>query len=104
MAAAAESPQVRGSPSPNLNLGSVKFPRMAKQRTSSIGSASWFDPSQVFADTQRVDLFNDPPWVVAPDPSLRRTVVVGDRGPSWWELAKSAVVSRVPMKRGQHSH
>jgi len=77
---------------------------MAKQRMSSNGSASWFDPSQVFADTQRVDLFNDPPWHAVPDPSPRRATAVEERGPSWWAMAKTAVVSRVPIKRGQHSH
>jgi hypothetical protein len=71
---------------------------------SSNGSVSWFDPSQVFADTQRVDLFNDPPWVAAPDASPRRTTGGAMRGGSRWTMAKTAVVSRLPIKRGQHSH
>ncbi len=76
---------------------------MSKQRTSSTGPTSWFDPSQVFADTQRVDLFNDPPWQATRDPSPRRAIAVAERGPSWWTMAKTAVANRVPLKRGLHS-
>jgi hypothetical protein len=68
---------------------------------SSGGAASWFDPSQVFADTQRVDLFNDPPWVA--DPAPRRADPGGTRQGSRWTMAKSAFVSRLPSRRGQHS-
>jgi hypothetical protein len=75
---------------------------MSRQRTSSSGSASWFDPSQVFADTQRVDLFNDPPWELTP-PSAPKRAVVETRTVSWWTMAKTAVVNRVPAKRGLHS-
>ncbi len=71
---------------------------------SSSGSGSWFDSSQVFADTQRVDLFNDPPWEAAPEPSPRRANAGGGREGSRWAVAKTAVVSLLPMKRGQHSH
>ena len=71
---------------------------------SSTGSVSWFDPSQVFADTQRVDLFNDPPWVAAPDPSPRRAPTPPPRQASRWAVAKTAVVSLLPLRRGQHSH
>jgi hypothetical protein len=76
---------------------------MARQRTSSSGSASWFDPSQVFADTQRVDLFDDPPWEATPR-AQRAAVADRPRATSWWAVAKTAVVSRVPLKRGLHSH
>jgi hypothetical protein len=76
---------------------------MARQRTSSSGSASWFDPSQVFADTQRVDLFNDPPWESTPPSAPRRAVAGEPRTVSWWTMAKTAVVNRVPAKRGLHS-
>jgi hypothetical protein len=76
---------------------------MARQRTSSGGSASWFDSSQVFADTQRVDLFNDPPWESTPPPAPRRAVDGESRAVSWWTMAKTAVVNRVPAKRGLHS-
>jgi hypothetical protein len=71
---------------------------------SSGGSVSWFDSSQVFSDTQRVDLFNDPPWVAAPEPAPRRSTGWGSREGSRWTMAKTAVVSRLPIKRGQHSH
>jgi len=67
-------------------------------------SVSWFDSSQVFSDTQRVDLFNDPPWVAAPEPSPRRSPGGGTREGSRWTLAKSAVVSRLAIKRGLHRH
>jgi hypothetical protein len=77
---------------------------MARQRPSSSGSASWFDSSQVFADTQRVDLFNDPPWEVTPPSAPRRPVSGESRATSWWTMAKTAVVNRVPAKRGLHSH
>lgn len=77
---------------------------MARQRTSSSGSTSWFDPSQVFADTQRVDLFDDPPWDATPPQAPRSAVTAKPRPTSWWTVAKTAVVSRVPMKRGLHSH
>jgi hypothetical protein len=77
---------------------------MNRQRTSSTGSVSWFDPSQVFADTQRVDLFNDPPWVAAPDPSPRRAAAPATRHTSRWAVAKTAVVGLLPLRRGQHSH
>jgi len=70
---------------------------------SSNGSVSWFDPSQVFADTQQVVPFNDPPWVAAPEPSPRRPTGGGTREGSRWTMAKTAVVSRLPIKRGQHS-
>jgi hypothetical protein len=71
---------------------------------SSSGSVSWFDSSQVFSDTQRVDLFNDPPWVAAPEPAPRRSTGGGSREGSRWTMAKTAVVSRLPIKRGQHRH
>ena len=60
------------SPHPRLRNSAALHFAMSRKRMSSRPSASWFDPSQVFADTQRVDLFNDPPWVAAPEPSPRR--------------------------------
>lgn len=71
---------------------------------SSSGSVPWFDSSQVFSDTQRVDLFNDPPWVAAAEPAPRRSTGGGTREGSRWTMAKTAVVSRLPIKRGQHTH
>ena len=70
---------------------------------SSSAASSWYDPSQIFADTQRVDLFNDPPWVAAPHPSRRRANGGEAREASRWTMAKTAVVSRLPIRRGQHS-
>lgn len=73
---------------------------------SSSGSVSWFDSSQVFSDTQKVDLFNDPPWVVAPDldPAPKRSNSGGVRAGSRWTMAKTALASKLPLRRGQHSH
>jgi hypothetical protein len=77
---------------------------MGRQRVSYKESELWFHPSQVFTDTQRVDLFNDPKWETAPLRAPGR--VRGDdvEGLSVWSLAKSAMARLVPMKRGQHSH
>ena len=75
---------------------------MSKARTSSSESRSWLDSSQVFADTQRVDLFNDPPWEAAPDPSPHRATTATRDG-SRWTAARSAVASKLAIKRGQHS-
>jgi hypothetical protein len=77
---------------------------MGRERRSAVESASWFDASQVFADTQRVDLFNDPPWDTAHRPPQRRAVAAEGSEPSRWTMAKSAAVGRLLSKRGQHSH
>ena len=61
----------------------------------------WYDQSQVFSDTRRVDLFNDPPWETPPPPG--HTSVLERPGPSRWTAVKSALLGSV-MKRGQHSH
>lgn len=61
-------------------------------------SASWLQPSQVFADTQRVDLFNDPKWETSPYPA--RAAREAD-GRSRWALMKSALRHRAPHRRGQ---
>jgi hypothetical protein len=63
---------------------------------------AWFDHSQVFADTQKVDLFNDPPWETAVGSSPRRVTDDMDR-PSWRSVAKHFLLGRVLVKRGQHS-
>jgi hypothetical protein len=76
---------------------------MVRPRTSPSESVSWYDPSQVFADTRRVDLFNDPPWVAAPDPSPKRPSGGGVREISRWTTVVAAVVGRLTVKRGQHS-
>lgn len=61
-------------------------------------SASWLPQSQVFADTQRVDLFNDPKWETAyhPGRGARET-----DGRSRWSAMKSALLHRAPHQRGQ---
>jgi len=60
-------------------------------------STWWCDPSQVFTDTQKVDLFNDPPWETVSNPSPKRAASVDTA------RRKTTVVRRVLMKRGQHS-
>jgi hypothetical protein len=77
---------------------------MARQRVSFTESTSWFHPSQVFADTQRVDLFDDPKWETSPLTYPGRSVPREPRARSFRSLLKSAAVRLVPMKRGQHSH
>jgi hypothetical protein len=68
-------------------------------------SASWLPPSQIFADTQRVDLFNDPKWETTHYPS--RAARETD-GRSWWTAMKAVLFHRAPPKggspkrRGQH--
>jgi hypothetical protein len=61
----------------------------------------WYDPSQVFADTRRVDLFNDPPWETPPPSG--HTSVLERHSASRWASVKTALRGSV-MKRGQHSH
>jgi len=63
--------------------------------------ASWFDASQVFADTQRVDLFDDPAWETSPAAVDARE---RDTGPSRWATLKASVAGWTLLKRGQHSH
>jgi hypothetical protein len=72
--------------------------RVARQRVFSAESSSWLPPSQIFADTQRIDLFNDPKWETSPSPSR------GSRetdGRSRWSAMKAVVFHRAPHKRGQ---
>jgi len=60
------------------------------------------DRSQVFADTQRIDLFDDPAWEVAPVGARRVTTTDRQAQQSWWAALRS-VVGRPLLKRGQHS-
>jgi len=64
-------------------------------------SAAWFHPSEVFSDTQRVDLFNDPKWetaVVAPRRSTAEAL-----GTSRWAISTWGHVRQILGKRGRHS-
>ena len=65
-------------------------------------SSPWYDSSQVFADTRRVDLFDDPPWEAAPPTADRRMLEQEDRLGSRWTV-KSSFLGRVLNKRGLHS-
>lgn len=73
--------------SPKCRLGGGSIPPMSRQQKESM---TWFDPSQIFTDTQRVDLFNDPKWETM-DSLPRRS------GAKW------GTVRRVLVKRGRHS-
>jgi len=65
---------------------------MSRQQRESI---AWSDPSQVFTDTQRVDLFNDPKWETT-ESSPRRSAASGLG-------ARLGSVRRILVKRGRHS-
>ncbi|HTZ10268.1 MAG TPA: hypothetical protein VMB72_14425 [Acidimicrobiales bacterium] len=63
----------------------------------------WLDTSQVFADTRRIDLFNDPAWGTASAGPGRGTAAPERAGRSWlgtWRTARSALSLH---KRGAHS-
>ena len=74
---------------------------MNRPRQSSGESASWFDPSQVFSDTRKVDLFNDPPWEATTRPSPRPAGDEHRGAPSWWTTAKTAVVDLIKTMVGR---
>jgi len=65
---------------------------MSRQQKESM---AWSDPSQVFTDTQRVDLFNDPKWETTD--SLPRRSAASGLGARW------GGVRRILVKRGRHS-
>jgi hypothetical protein len=75
---------------------------MVRQRTSTREPRSWNDPSQTFADTQRVDLFNDPRWE-APGRSSTRGGPAARSPEAGWVGARLAAVRRALGERGQHS-
>jgi hypothetical protein len=54
--------------------------------------------SQVFADTQRVDLFNDPKWETTPYPGR---VARETDGRSRWAAVMAVLLHRAPSKGGQ---
>jgi len=80
-----------------------KFPGMRRERSSFKESQSWFNPSEVFADTQRVDLFNDPRWETTSHSSPKRSADGKSRRPSRWTTPKANTFRRLLMKRGKHS-
>ncbi len=61
----------------------------------------WPDPSQVFSDTQRVDLFNDPRWESPPDSPGRR--LPAERPAPARRRSGALAYWRSMTKRGQHS-
>ena len=71
---------------------------MTRRRMYLGATASWFHPSQVFSDTQKVDLFSDPPWETSSDPSPRRP----QNGRSGLSKMKTLGLRRMLSKRGQH--
>lgn len=66
-------------------------------------SSPWFDSSQVFADTRRIDLFDDPPWESSPPMAGKRVPAVEEQAESRWTVVKSSLLGRVLTKRGLHS-
>lgn len=88
--------------SPNLLVGSDRFTPMARQRWNP-DESSWSDPSQVFTDTQRVDLFNDPRWESSSHSSSRRSVALKTRDHSDRTTGKASAFWRHLVKRGAHS-
>ncbi len=76
---------------------------MARQRPYYKESPSWLDASEVFTDTQRVDLFNDPRWETTVRPSSRRAMADEPHRAPRGTFAKALAFRRVLMKRGRHS-
>jgi hypothetical protein len=60
-------------------------------------------PSQIFADTQRVDLFNDPKWETSPPTYPSRGAAKATDSRSRWAVMKAVLMRRAPQKRGRHS-
>ena len=76
---------------------------MVRQRWTVEEQSLWSDASQVFSNTQRVDLFNDPRWErSSPSPS-RRTVTEEVEGSLGSTIGKAATFWRGLWKRGLHS-
>jgi hypothetical protein len=81
----------------------INSPGVASQRWSSRDSLSWIDPSEVFTDTQRVDLWNDPRWETTVRVAPKRAGSDDERR-SWRStLAVATRLGRVLKKRGRHS-
>jgi hypothetical protein len=72
-------------------------------RSSSPNSPSWFHPSQVFTDTQRVDLFDDPKWETMSHRTPRSSSTEHVRRPFGRTKDNGIGVRRVLMKQGRHS-
>jgi len=66
-------------------------------------SSPWYDSSHVFADTRRVDLFDDPPWETSPPTTVRPALVDEARPGSRRTGVRAGFLGRVLAKRGQHS-
>jgi hypothetical protein len=96
------SPELTGA-SPKPILGGDKFPGMARQRSTFGESPSVFHPSQVFTDTSRVDLFDDPRWETEPFTPTRRSTTDEPRRPLRRTVERALAFRRVLKKRGQHS-
>ena len=63
-------------------------------------STPWLAQSQVFADTRKVDLFNDPKWEIAPPPTRGREAPKDSSGV--FGSAFSSLRRRL-IRRGAHS-
>ena len=89
--------------SPNWIRDADKFSGMVKQRRSVEEQSLWSDASQVFSNTQRVDLFNDPRWESSSPSPSRRTVTEEFKGSLGSTIGKAAMFWRGLLKRGLHS-
>jgi len=89
--------------SAKLRARADKLYRMVKQRWTLRETPPWSDPSQVFTDTRKVDLFNDPRWDSSSYSSSRRTVAEEVIGSSDRTIGKVPAFWRVLVKRGLHS-
>jgi hypothetical protein len=89
--------------SPKWNPDDDKFSGMVKQRWTVEEQSLWSDASQVFSNTQRVDLFNDPRWESSSPSPSRRTVTEEVKGSLGSMIGKAAMFWRGLLKRGLHS-
>ena len=75
---------------------------MVKQRRTVEEQSLWSDASQVFSNTQRVDLFNDPRWESTSPLPARRIVTEEIKGSFGSTIGKAAMFWRSLWKRDFH--
>jgi hypothetical protein len=88
--------------SPNRSPAADKFFGMVKPRRTVEEQSLWSDASQVFSNTQRVDLFNDPRWESSSPLPARRTVTEDVEGSLGRTIGKAAMFWRSLLKRDVH--
>ena len=80
----------------------IKFSGMVEQHWTVEEQSLWSDASQVFSNTQRVDLFNDPRWESSSPSPARRTVTEEVKGSLGSTIGKAALFWHAVLKRGLH--